>query len=94
MGIGLDREVGNARCTQWRHMPGRGERQAMNEIDTPKRRLQFIFSETGSGNWQPFVDALADEAEWTVIGSTGWSKTYRGKPQIQQYLLLDICLSK
>jgi ketosteroid isomerase-like protein len=50
--------------------------------DTPKRRLEFIFSETGSGNWQPFVDALADDAEWTVIGSTGWQKTYRGKPQI------------
>jgi uncharacterized protein len=51
-------------------------------IDTPKGRLQFIFNETGSGNWQPFVEALADDAEWTVIGSTGWSKTYRGKSQI------------
>jgi len=52
------------------------------KIDTRRKRLEFIFSETASGNWQPFVDALAEDAEWTVIGSTSWSKTYRGKPQI------------
>ncbi len=32
-------------------------------IDTPKKRLEFIFSETANGNWQPFVDALAEDAE-------------------------------
>jgi len=51
-------------------------------IDTPRKYLEFIFGETASGNWQPFLDALAEDAEWTVIGSTGWSNTYRGKPQI------------
>ena len=54
----------------------------MSKIDTPRQRLEFVFNETASGNWQPFVDALADDAEWTVIGSTGWSKAYRGKQQI------------
>jgi ketosteroid isomerase-like protein len=68
--------------TQQRDLPDPGERPAVSEIDTPRKRLQFIFSETAGGNWQPFVDALASDAEWTVIGSTGWSKTYRGKPQI------------
>jgi ketosteroid isomerase-like protein len=92
MGIGqLDRELGKAHWivgewepmgTQWRYVPRHRERQVMSEIDTPKGRLEFVFSETGIGNWQPFVDALADDAEWTVIGSTGWSKSYRGKPQI------------
>ena len=53
-------------------------------IDTPRKRLEFIFSETANGNWQPFVDALAEDAEWTVIGSTSW----------REYLLLDICLSR
>jgi ketosteroid isomerase-like protein len=74
--------VGPMGAAQWRYVAGHGERQAMSEIETPKERLQFIFNETGNGNWQPFVDVLADDAEWTVIGSTGWSKTYRGKPQI------------
>jgi len=62
----------------------------MSEIDTPRRHLEFIFTETGSGNWQPLVDALADDAEWTVIGSTGWSKTYRGKPLILSELFAPL----
>jgi ketosteroid isomerase-like protein len=57
------------------------------EIETPKQRLEFIFSETAKGNGQPFLDALAEDAEWTIIGSTGWSKTYRGKPQILSELI-------
>lgn len=60
------------------------------EIDTPKQRLQYIFGETSRGNGQPFLDALADDAEWTVIGSTGWSKTYRGKGQILSDLIAPL----
>jgi uncharacterized protein len=52
------------------------------QVDTPRKRLEFVFGETAKGDWQPFVDVLSEDAEWTVIGSTGWSKTYRGKPQI------------
>jgi uncharacterized protein len=52
------------------------------EIDSPRKRLEFVFGETARGDWQAFVDVLSEDAEWTVIGSTGWSKTYRGKPQI------------
>jgi ketosteroid isomerase-like protein len=60
------------------------------EIETPKKRLEFIFSETARGNGQPFLDALAEDAEWTVIGSTGWSKTYRGKQQILSDLIAPL----
>ena len=59
-------------------------------IDTPKKRLEYIFGETARGNGQPFLDALADDAEWTVIGSTGWSKTYRGKEQILRDLIAPL----
>ena len=66
-----------------RNVPDTRLRQAMStERDMPRKRLEFIFRETAGGNWQPFVDVLAEDAEWTVIGSTSWSKTYRGKPQI------------
>jgi hypothetical protein len=41
------------------------------EVDSPKKRLEYIFGETSRGNGQPLLDALADDAEWTVIGSTG-----------------------
>ena len=52
------------------------------KTDTPRKRLEFVFSETAKGDWRAFVDVLSEDAEWTVIGSTGWSKTYRGKAQI------------
>jgi ketosteroid isomerase-like protein len=60
------------------------------EFETPKKRLEYIFGETSRGNGQPFLDALADDAEWTVIGSTGWSKTYRGKDQILNELIAPL----
>jgi uncharacterized protein len=60
------------------------------QIDSPKKRLEYIFGETARGNGQPFLDALADDAEWTVIGSTGWSKTYRGKHEILDNLIAPL----
>jgi ketosteroid isomerase-like protein len=60
------------------------------EIDTPKKRVEYIFGETSRGNWQPFLGALAENAEWTVIGSTDWSKTYRGKASILSDLIAPL----
>jgi hypothetical protein len=60
------------------------------EMDTPKKRLEYIFDETSRGNGQPFLDALAENAEWTIIGSTGWSKTYRGKTAILSDLIAPL----
>jgi uncharacterized protein len=60
------------------------------EFETPKQRLEYVFGETSRGNGQPFLDVLADDAEWTVIGSTGWSKTYRGKDQILNDLIAPL----
>jgi ketosteroid isomerase-like protein len=65
------------------------------EIDTPhtdipKKRLEYVFGETAKGNGQPFLDALAEDAQWTIIGSTGWSKTYRGKAAILSDLIAPL----
>jgi ketosteroid isomerase-like protein len=60
------------------------------QTDTPKKRLEYVFGETAKGNGQPFLDALAEDAEWTVIGSTGWSKTYRGKAAILSDLIAPL----
>jgi len=60
------------------------------QADTPKKRLEYLFGETAKGNGQPFLDALAADAEWTVIGSTGWSKTYRGKAAILSDLIAPL----
>lgn len=52
-----------------------------------KQLLQNVFAETAKGNGRPFVQALADEVSWTIIGSTAWSKTYRGKQAVLAELL-------
>ena len=59
-------------------------------IATPKVRLEHVFGETAKGNGQPFLDLLAEDAQWTVIGSTGWSKTYSGKAAILRDLIAPL----
>jgi len=52
-----------------------------------KRSMQEIFAEMAKGNGRPFVDAMAEDFCWTIIGTTKWSKTYRGKQAVQTELL-------
>jgi hypothetical protein len=52
-----------------------------------KAQLEHAFRQTGKGNGQPFLDLLADDATWTIIGSTPWSGAYRGKQAILTSLL-------
>ncbi len=52
-----------------------------------KTILAAIFAETARGNGRPFVEALADDVRWTIIGSTPWSRTYVGKPSVINELL-------
>lgn len=52
-----------------------------------KQLMQHIFAETAKGNGKPFVESLADDVRWTIIGTTPWSKTYRGKEAVLTELL-------
>ena len=52
-----------------------------------KQLLQNICSELSKGNGKPFVESLADDFCWTIIGSTKWSGTYRGKQAVLSELL-------
>jgi ketosteroid isomerase-like protein len=52
-----------------------------------KRILQHVFAETAKGNGRPFVAALSEGVVWTIIGSTQWSGTYRGKQAVLRDLL-------
>jgi ketosteroid isomerase-like protein len=52
-----------------------------------KQLMQDVFAELADGNGQPFMDALADDVRWTVIGSSAWSKTYEGKQAIVDQLM-------
>lgn len=55
--------------------------------DANKQLMRTIFDELSRGNSRPFVDCLADDVSWTVMGRTRWSKTYRGKPAVLGELL-------
>jgi uncharacterized protein len=52
-----------------------------------KQLMQRVFAELANGNGQPFMDALADDARWTVIGTSPWSRSYEGKRAIAEELM-------
>ena len=52
-----------------------------------KQLMQRVFAELSDGNGQPFMDALADDARWTVIGTSRWSRSYEGKRAIAEELM-------
>jgi hypothetical protein len=52
-----------------------------------KQLIESAFADLAGGNGQPLMDALADDASWTVIGSSPWSGTYEGKRAIVDELM-------
>jgi uncharacterized protein len=52
-----------------------------------KQLLQHIYSELSKGNPTPFLEGLADDVRWTIMGTTRWAKTYEGKQAILTELL-------
>lgn len=55
-----------------------------------KQLLQNIFSEISHGDARPFIEGLADDVRWTLIGSTNWSRTFEGKRAILTDLLMPL----
>ncbi|MGC1522906.1 MAG: nuclear transport factor 2 family protein, partial [Steroidobacteraceae bacterium] len=55
-----------------------------------KKALQTAFEELAKGNGKFFVDLWADDFCWTIIGSTAWSKTYRGKESVRKDLMAPL----
>jgi ketosteroid isomerase-like protein len=59
-------------------------------VDENKQLLQRIFQEMSMGDSRPFVNALADDVTWKVMGRTQWSGTYRGKQTVLNDLLRQL----
>lgn len=49
--------------------------------------LTRIFEGLAKGDGRAFVDAMAEDFTWTMIGSTDWSGVYRGKGTVRGELL-------
>ncbi|HUP62281.1 MAG TPA: nuclear transport factor 2 family protein [Thermoanaerobaculia bacterium] len=54
---------------------------------TPKELIQSMFDELAKGNSRRFVELMADDITWTVMGRTRWSGTYHGKTKVLNDLL-------
>jgi ketosteroid isomerase-like protein len=49
--------------------------------------LDAIFEGLAVGDGRAFVDAMAEDFTWIMIGSTDWSGVYRGKATVRGELL-------
>jgi uncharacterized protein len=61
----------------------------MNAIDN-KGLMQNIFSELAEGNLEPFVEAMADDFQWTWMGTMRWSQTFKRKEAVVGELLAAV----
>ena len=52
-----------------------------------KQLLQDIYAEISRGNPQLLLDSMADDIQWTIIGSTALSGTSHGKQEVIDKLL-------
>lgn len=52
-----------------------------------RRLMQNVFAALENGDGRPFLDALSNEARWSVIGSSPWSRSYEGKQAIVDELM-------
>jgi ketosteroid isomerase-like protein len=52
--------------------------------------MQDIFSELSQGNSKPFVEAMADDFRWIMMGTTTWSRTYEGKQAVITELFVPL----
>src|SRR5438046_42605 len=66
--------------------PERGPSSFMGAAEN-KKLMQDIMAELARGNSRPLVESFADDVSWTVMGTTAWSKTYRGKQAVLAELL-------
>ncbi|MGE3772336.1 MAG: nuclear transport factor 2 family protein [Gammaproteobacteria bacterium] len=53
-----------------------------------KRIVRNNFEQLALGNGAPLLDSLADDVQWTIIGTTVLSKTFGGKQAVIDGLLL------
>jgi uncharacterized protein len=55
-----------------------------------KNIIMAVFDQLSTGNGQPFIELLSDEVEWTVTGSTKFSRKYSGKAAVLGELLMPL----
>jgi ketosteroid isomerase-like protein len=52
-----------------------------------KALMEEVFAALAEGNGRPFLDVLAEDVRWRIIGTTEWSGTWDGKTAVRNRLL-------
>jgi len=52
-----------------------------------KALMREVFAELAKGNGAPFIEVLADDVRWSIIGTTDWSGRWGGKASVRSKLL-------
>jgi ketosteroid isomerase-like protein len=55
-----------------------------------KQFISSMFAELSKGNGDAFLNALADDVRFTIIGSTKYSGTFKGKQELISKLLAPL----
>jgi ketosteroid isomerase-like protein len=55
-----------------------------------KQIMQHIFAAFAQGNPEPFLEHMAEDFRWTIIGTTKFSGTYQGKQTVIEKLLTPL----
>jgi uncharacterized protein len=55
-----------------------------------KQLLQTAYAELARGNLQPIRELYADDITWSMIGTTKWSKTFKGKQALRDELFTPL----
>lgn len=55
-----------------------------------KQLMQDIFDEMSEGNLEPFIDAMAEDMQWTWMGTGQWFHTFKGKESVVNELLAAV----
>jgi hypothetical protein len=58
-----------------------------------KASLKAAFEELSKGNGAPFAALWAPDFTWTIIGTTSWSKTYRGTESVRKDLMTPLVIN-
>jgi ketosteroid isomerase-like protein len=51
-----------------------------------KQTLQAVFAELARGNGRPFIDAMADDFCWDIVGTGSWARRFEGKQVVREQL--------
>jgi uncharacterized protein len=57
---------------------------------TNKQLMQHVFAEMAKGNLDPLAEIMADDMEWSWMGTESWSHTFKGKESVVNELLAAV----